>query len=1056
MKVRTRKLPSPTRPAPTAPAATKTLSINTRKANDAKSQDVRSPGLSVTSPKPSDVAFQPIFQSFAFSSVSPVDPPPPVPSKQGHALRHTGRLKLDAPVQTPSKALAPAVDIFKHKGPEPIVGDPKEAEEAATAARLKKEVEESEQLQRLREEIEANQRAEMEARIKAEVEAKIRREFEERERERQLLREEEAIRIAAELEAAKKSKEIQKLARLDQEAANRRLVAQREAEAKALKEEHERARLEEDRLRKEEEAREAARLHATRVAELERELLKARRQEEMRREEAERERKKREDEERERIQQEKQLAVERAAAQRVVEERRRKEEQEQIERQKHAQEKADLLARLEEEMREREREVILQREEAERREKAIRAELERKKADEVKREAEAREREEEERRVREAELVQIAAEHERRRKEELERLESALRERLEREAEQERRKALQVADQALSTSESLPIPPPLPPPPPPPPYVPLSLSQPARLVTKHAAVLVSADDKCVEASIPPPPPPPPPPYASNRSAQRPTGVLPSSAVQLKPVPRPATLQSPTQGNSSSTPSSAKVEPRERRVSLLDCTKTQVSTVSIQLPTIPAFRTRTTSHVRSNTSPAILSLIEKCAAGANDQGGIFSSGSKALTPTLTGATLATVSGTIHTDGVEFMPSTPSDTTATLTFVPPTPTQPINIEANVNPTDVKNHGHAKYDTASPDVVESTTKDILIETRVTEFSTLTNEFELPPTTSPDPLESPLRAGETSIDRVRSASFSLDILLPETTPTSVTQLHPSTPPIGPAIPPRPASLERRSSQVQRSASILSLRAMFDKPATPDPTRQAAQVQEMGSGASPRKIPPLAPKPKSSIARLSAAFEQQPLVSPRRSIPTPSKSESPPALKFIASLPAPDLSAHSPTSVVDPALEDRVNTLPAKPANASPSPIVGAFTFNPSTSTELVPPKATADPEAVTDLALSSSIEVLNATKPDPAPPKVFELVKAMEASQPTSTELVEKVAPTPPIKFRPILSPKPVSLVRGFSVSRAISGSPDPNHRATFAGTPSPRVHTGMLCTCVYITIF
>jgi hypothetical protein len=366
----------------------------------------------------------------------------------------------------------------------------------------------------------------------------------------------------------------------------------------------------------------------------------------------------------------------------------------------------------------------------------------------------------------------------------------------------------------------------------------------------------------------------------------------------------------------------------------------------------------------------------------------------------------------------MPSSPSDTTATLTFVPPTPTQPINIEANVKPTDVKNHGHDKYDTASPDVVELTTKDILIETNVTERSILPNEFGLPPATGPDPLESP----------PRSANSSLDTALPEKTPTSVTPHRPSTPSLGPAIPPKPVSLERRSNQLPRSASIISLRAMFDKPAAPDLTRQTAQVQEMVAGPSPRKVPPpLAPKPKSSIARLSAAFEQQSLVSPRRSsIPPPSKSESPPALKFIASSSASDLSAHSPTFVVNPVLEDRVNTLPAEPADESSSPMAGAFNVIPSTSTGSVPSKRTTDPEAVADLTLSSSIGVPNAIEPVPAPPKVFELVKAMEASQLTSTEVVEKAASTPPIKFKPILTPKPVSLVRSFSVTRATSGSP------------------------------
>lgn len=965
VKVRTKKLPTPTRPVPTVPAATKTLSINTRKANDVKSQDVKSPGLNVTSPKPSDVTFQPIFQSLAFPSISPVDPSPLMPlvtTKQGHALRHKGKLKLDAPVQSPQKAQVPAVDNFQQKRLEPIAGIPQEAENAATTAQSMKEKDEAERLQRLREEIEATQRAEVEARIKAEVEAKIRAEFEERERERERLREEEAVRIATELEAAKQLKEKQEMARLEQEAAKQRLVAQLEAEAK---EEHERARLEEDRLRKEQEAREEARLQATRVAELERELLKARRQEEMRREEAERERKKREDEERERVQQEKQLATERAAAEKAAEERRRKEEQEQIERQKHAQEKADLLARLEEEIRERERQVTLQREEAERREKEIQAELERKKVEDVKREAEARERSEEEMRSREAKLVQMAIEHERRR------------------------------------TESVPTPPP--PPPPPPPYVPLSLSQPTRLVTK-AAVPVSADNGRVGVSIPPPPPPPPPPpYAPNKSAQRPTGILPSSAVQLKPVPRPVASQFPTQGNLSPTPSGATVEPRERRVSLLDRTKTQASIAPVPRPITPTFRARTTSHVRSNTSPAILSLIEKCAAGTNDHSGLFPSGSKALTPTLTGATLTTISvasGTSQGDGVETMPSSPSDTTATLTFVPPTPTQPTNIKANIKQTEVKNHGHDKYDTASPDVAEATTNDILIETP--------NDS---PSTTTGPLEHPPRIGEYSINRVRPASSSLDTPLPETTPPSVTQHRPSTPSFGPAIPPKPASLERRSSQIPRSSSIISLRAIFDKPATPDPTHQAAQVPEMAAGTSPaRKAPPqLAPKPKTSIARLSAFFEQQSLAPLRRS----SKSDSPPAQKFIASLPTPDPEDHSPTAV-----------------------------------TESIPSKATVDPEAVVNLRLSSSNKVLDAVEPVPCPPKVSELLKAMETSQPISTEAVEKIASTPPVKLKPILAPKPVSLVKSFSVARATSGSPDPSHRAISTWTPSPRAQTFILC--------
>ena len=919
VKVHTKKLPALPRPVP---AATKTLSINTRKANDAKSQDVKSPGLNVTSPKPSDVTFRPIFQSLAFPSSSPVDPQPPVPlgtTKQGNALRHKGRLKLDAPVLALPKAQV---------GPEPIAGIPEEAEKAAATARLMNENDGSERLQKLREEIEATQRAELEARIKAEVEAKIRSEFEERERERQRLREDDAERIAAELEEAKQLKD-------QEEAAKRTLAAQLEAEASALKEEHERARLEE-------ETREAARLQAARVAELERELLEARRQEETRREEAERERKKREDEERERIQQERQHAVERAVAERAAEERRRREEQEQTERQKQAHEKANLLARLEAEIRERERQVALQREEAERerREKEIQAELKRKKVEEVKREAEHGE---EEMRFHGAKLMQTAVEHERRR------------------------------------TESVPIPPP--PPPPPPPYVPIPLSQPA--------VPVSADDKRAGVSIPPPPPPPPP-YAPKRS----TGILPTSAVQLKSVPRPAASQSPTQGSYSPTPPGVKVEPRERRVSLFDRTKTQASNAPIQLPITPAFRARTTSHVRSNTSPAILSLIEKCAAGPNEQSGLFSSGSKALTPTLTGATLTAISvasGTSQGDGVESMPSSPTDTTATLTFAPPTPTQPTNIEANIKPTNVKNNGHDNYDAASPDVVELTTKDILIESSVTGVTILPNDLH-------------------STNRVRPASSSLGTPLPETTAPSVTQHRPSTPSLGPAIPPKPASLERRSGQVPRSSSITSLRAIFDKPAAPDPTHQATQVLEMTAGPSPaRKIlPQLAPKPKSSIARLSAFFEQQSLMSPRQSVPTSSKSESPPAQKFIAPLPTPGPEDHSPTFAVDSALEDRMITLPTKSADESSSPLAGAFASS--------------------------------------------KHVKAMETTQPISTEVVEKIPPTPPIKPKPVLAPKPVSLVKSFSITRATSGSPDFSHLATSTGTPSPRVQACILCMCLH----
>ncbi len=183
------------------------------------------------------------------------------------------------------------------------------------------------------------------------------------------------------------------------------------------------------------------------------------------------------------------------------------------------------------------------------------------------------------------------------------------------------------------------------------------------------------------------------------------------------------------------------------------------------------------------------------------------------------------------------------------------------------------------------------------------------------------------------------------------------------------------------------------------------------GPTSARKVLPQLAPKPKSSIARLSAFFEQQSLVSPRQSIPTSSKSESPPAQKFFASLPTPDPEAHSPASVVDSALEDRVNTLPTKPTDESSSPLAGPFAFS--------------------------------------------GLVKAMETSQPISTEVVEKIAPTPPIKPKPILAPKPVSLVKSFSIARA-TGSPDFSHRATFTGTPSPRVQTCILCMYLHHVSF
>ena len=1060
VKVRTKKLPAPTRSVPTAPAPTKPLSINTRKANDVKSQDVKSPGLNITSPKTSDVGFQPIFQSLVFPSVSSVVPAPSAPpatANQGHTLKHKGRLKLDAPIHAPPKAPAPAVDIFQPKKQEPTTAEPKEAspiirpiskDEIERTQRLKheaeeavtaKEREESGRLQRIREERVAKQRAELEARIKAEVEAKIRTEFEEREREHQRLREEEAARLAAEIEAANKLKNEQEMARLEREAAEQRLMAQQEAEAeaKALEAELERARVEGDRLRKEEAAREAAHLQATRVAELERKLLEAQRQEELRRNEEERERKKREDEQRERIQQEKQLAVERQAAERASKERRRKEEQEQIEHQRHIQEKADRLARLEEEIRERERQ----------------AELEREMAEAVKREAEVREREKEERRVREAELVRIAAEHERRRKEELERLESELKQRLERDAELARRKAPQVAGQVFSTFESAP----LPPPPPPPPYVPLSISKPARLVTKSAAIPGSAADKSVEASIPPPPPPPPPPpYALNKSAQKPTGILPTP-VQLKPVPPPAISQFPTKDNPSSAPPSAKEEPRERRISLLDRTKTQASAAPIPLPIMPAFRARTTSHVRSNTSLAILSLIEKCGAGTHDQSGLFSTGSKTLTPTLTGATLITTSmtsGTSHSDGIESISSSPSDTAATLTIAPPTPTRPINIKANLNPNNVENHEQDKYDdTASPAVVESATKDIFIETSAKELSIPPKDS--PPTTVSGPLEDPPRAREPPIDRVPTASPSLDPL-PEVVPTSVTLYRPSTPSLGPAIPPKPAPLERRSSQVRRSSSIMALRSIFDKPAVSEPVRQAEPVQEIVAGpAPPRKVPPLAPKPKSSIARLSAFFEQQQqsAVSPRQSISFSPKPESRPALKTNAPPPTLDPEAHSPASIVDPTLEARANTPSAKPADESSSPMAHASPFVPSTSAEAVLFKATLDPgQGVANTTLTSSIEVPGAIEPGSSPPKVSE---ALEASQPTSTGVVEQIAPTPLIKLKPILAPKPVGLVRSFSMTRATLVSPNSSRLTTSAGTPSPRNQTNMLCTYPYFIL-
>jgi hypothetical protein len=103
------------------------------------------------------------------------------------------------------------------------------------------------------------------------------------------------------------------------------------------------------------------------------------------------------------------------------------------------------------------------------------------------------------------------------------------------------------------------------------------------------------------------------------------------------------------------------------------------------------------------------LIEKCAAGTNDQGGLFSAGSNALTPTLTGATLPPFLWLLGQAVVmvifESMPSSPSDTAATLTIAPPTPTQPINTKANINSTDIRNYEQDKLDdTVSPAVVES----------------------------------------------------------------------------------------------------------------------------------------------------------------------------------------------------------------------------------------------------------------------------------------------------------------------------------------------------------------